>query len=242
MVSAAGSSRQKAPSHSNGGRGRKIVRTPSGEHIATHIRRLIFEGELRPGMRVPQDAIANDLGVSRIPVREALIVLEREGWVTNEMHRGAFINALDEQAVHDHYELFGLIYGFAAKRALARGSAELPQQLAEIQKSFAQTDSPAELFDLSMAFHSSIVRATASPRITVALRALSALVPGNFFELVPDAVEVEKRGLAAIVRAMQQRDGGKASAEYVKMMRRVGNKVAQLFDERALFETPAITA
>ncbi len=193
-------------------------------------------------MRVPQDAIANDLGVSRIPVREALIVLEREGWVTNEMHRGAFINALDEQAVHDHYELFGLIYGFAAKRALARGSAELPEQLAEIQKSFARTDSPDELFDLSMAFHSSIVRATGSPRITVALRALSALVPGNFFELVPDAVEVERRGLAAIVRAMQQHDGEKASAEYVKMMRRVGNKVAQLFDERALFETAAITA
>ena len=64
-------------------------------------------------MRVPQDAIAQDLGVSRIPVREALIVLEREGWVTNEMHRGAFINALDEPTVHDHYELFGLIYGFA---------------------------------------------------------------------------------------------------------------------------------
>ncbi len=69
-------------------------------------------------MRVPQDAIAQELGVSRIPVREALIVLEREGWVTNEMHRGAFINTLDEPTVHDHYELFGLIYGFAAKRAL----------------------------------------------------------------------------------------------------------------------------
>ena len=80
-------------------------------------------------MRVPQDAIAQDLGVSRIPVREALIVLEREGWVTNEMHRGAFINALDEQTVHDHYELFGLIYGFAAKRALARAGDDLPQQL-----------------------------------------------------------------------------------------------------------------
>ena len=93
------------------------MRTPSGQYIASYIRRLIFEGELRAGMRVPQDAIASDLGVSRIPVREALIVLEREGWVTNEMHRGAFISALDEQAVHDHYELFGLIYGFAAKRA-----------------------------------------------------------------------------------------------------------------------------
>ncbi|MGP0030111.1 MAG: GntR family transcriptional regulator [Acidimicrobiales bacterium] len=242
MVSAAGSPRGKAPGQSPDGRGSKIVRTPSGEHIATHIRRLIFEGELRPGMRVPQDAIANDLGVSRIPVREALIVLEREGWVTNEMHRGAFINALDEQSVHDHYELFGLIYGFAAKRALVRGPADLALHLADIQARFARTTSPEEMYDLSIAFHGSIVRATASPRITVALRALSALVPGNFFELVPDAVEVERRGLAAIVRAMQQKDGEKASAEYMKMMRRVGNKVAQLFDERSLFDSPAATA
>jgi DNA-binding GntR family transcriptional regulator len=223
-------------------RAAKIVRTPSGEHIALHIRSLIFEGELRPGMRVPQDAIANDLGVSRIPVREALIVLEREGWVTNEMHRGAFINALDEQAVHDHYELFGLIYGFAAKRALTRGAADLPQHLAELQTAFASATTPDELYRLSIAFNAAVVKAAASPRINVALRAMSALVPGNFFEVVPDVVEVEKRGFAAIVRALKQDDGEKASAEYMKMMRRVGNKVAQLFRERSLFEPGPVPA
>src|ERR1700684_2786929 len=137
MASSTSGSRTAAKGRSNGSRQAKLVRTPSGEHIASHVRSLIFEGELRPGMRVPQDAIAQDLGVSRIPVREALIVLEREGWVTNEMHRGAFINALDEPTVHDHYELFGLIYGFAAKRAASRRSAELPDHLAELQITFA---------------------------------------------------------------------------------------------------------
>jgi len=220
-------------------RGPKLVRTPSGQYIALHIRRLIFEGELRAGMRVPQDAIASDLGVSRIPVREALIVLEREGWVTNEMHRGAFISALDEQAVHDHYELYGLICGFAADRALARGAADLPQQLADIQTSFARATTAEEFYDLSLAFHAAILKAAASPRVNVAMRAMSALVPGNFFKLVPNAVAVEKRGLAAIVRAMKQGDGERASAEYVKMMRQVGNKVAQLFKERGLFAPPA---
>src|SRR5271170_7001855 len=132
MPPSTSASRSAATGRSNGSRQAKLVRTPSGEHIASHVRSLIFEGELRPGMRVPQDAIAQDLGVSRIPVREALIVLEREGWVTNEMHRGAFISALDEQAVHDHYELYGLICGFAANRALSRGAADLPQRLADI--------------------------------------------------------------------------------------------------------------
>ena len=162
-------------------------------------------------------------------MREALIVLEREGWVTNEMHRGAFINALDEPTVHDHYELFGLIYGFAAKRALARAGEDLPQQLGEIQMQFAKATTAADHYDLSIAFHSLIVKGAASPRINVALRAMSALVPGNFFEEVPEAVEVESRGLAAITRAMKQGDGEKAATEYVKMMRNVGNKVTQLF-------------
>ena len=78
--------------------------------------------DLKPGTRVPQDDIARVLGVSRIPVREALIALEREGWVTIEMHRGAFVNALDEQAARDTYELFGLVYGFAVRRANGRAS------------------------------------------------------------------------------------------------------------------------
>jgi DNA-binding GntR family transcriptional regulator len=242
MPSPADSSRTAAKVRSNGGREAKIVRTPSGEHIASYIRRLIFEGELRPGMRVPQDAIAQELGVSRIPVREALIVLEREGWVTNEMHRGAFINTLDEPTVRDHYELFGLIYGFAAKRALVRAADDLPEQLGAIQAKFARATTAEEHYDLSIAFQGLIVKGAASPRINVALRAMSALVPGNFFEEVPEAVEVESRGLAAIARAMKQGNGDKASAEYVKMMRNVGNKVAQLFRERSLFESVEVTA
>jgi DNA-binding GntR family transcriptional regulator len=220
----------------------KLVRTPSGEHIASHIRRLIFEGELRPGTRVPQDTIASDLGVSRIPVREALIVLEREGWVTNEMHRGAFINALDEQAVHDHYELYGLIFGFAAQRALSRRVPDLPKRLAEIQEDFARATTAEEQHRLSLDFHGSILTVAASPRINVALRAMSALVPGNFFDSVPGTVEVQRRGLAAIARAMKQGDSEKVAIEYVKVMRQVGNKVAQLFDERSLFEPSAVTA
>ena len=113
---------------------------------------------------------------------------------------------------------------------------------ARLQTQFAQATTADDRYDLSIAFHSLIVKGAASPRINVALRAMSALVPGNFFEEVPEAVDVESRGLAAITRAMKQGDGDKASAEYVKMMRNVGNKVAQLFRERSLFESAEVTA
>jgi DNA-binding GntR family transcriptional regulator len=212
-----------------------LVRRSSGEQAAVYIRRLIFDGRLRPGERIPQEQIAQALGVSRIPVREALIALEREGWVTIAMHRGAFVNALDEQAARDTYELFGLVYGLAVRRAIGRARPDLPTQLDDIARQLTRTDDPEEMQGLAIAFHAAIVEAAASPRIKAVLRAMSGLIPGNFFALVPGAVEVERKGLAAIAGAVGKRDAEKASAGYERMMRRQGELVVELFADRGLF-------
>jgi DNA-binding GntR family transcriptional regulator len=185
---------------------------------------------------VPQDEIAKTLGISRIPVREALIALEHEGWVSIEMHRGAFVNALDRQAVRDHYELYGLTYGFAVERAVARAGPDLVAELAETQKALASATDPDEIWKLTLVFHRLVVDGASSPRIKVVLRALPALVPGNFFELVPGAIDEEKRGFAAIVRAVKKHDGSKAADEYVKMMRRQGDHVVDVLAQRGLFQ------
>jgi DNA-binding GntR family transcriptional regulator len=200
---------------------------------------LIFEGELRPGERVPQDELAQELGISRIPIREALIALESGGWVTIELHRGAFVTALDEQAVRDHYELYGLVYGFAAKRALARKAPGLEDELAKLADAFSEADDPDELEGLAIDFHAAITGAARSPRINVVLRAMSGLVPGNFFELVPDAIEGERRGLTAIARAMKRRDGDRAATEYQRMMRRQADNVVAVLRERGLLDSAA---
>lgn len=212
-----------------------LVRRSSGEQVARYIRRLIFDGELRPGQRVPQDDVARALGVSRIPVREALIVLEREGWVTIELHRGAFINRLSEEAVRDTYELFGLVYAFAARRALTRSDGDLVSRLTEVERDIADCGDLVELGRLVTAFHAAIVEAARSPRVQVVLRSMSALVPGDFFVLVPDAVVIEKKGIAAVRRAMRAGDGERAGDEYERMMRRVGDEVVKVFAGRGLF-------
>src|SRR6266487_3398227 len=132
----------------------RLARRSSGDDAAMLIRRMIFDGELRPGERVPQDDVAATLGISRIPVREALIALEREGWVTIEMHRGAFVNEFDEQAVRDHYTLFGLVYGFAARRALERdGSGALAKELDGIVALVKGSDDPSTIGSATLSFH-----------------------------------------------------------------------------------------
>ena len=115
-----------------------MVRKGSGEQAAAYIRRLIFDGQLHEGMRLPQDAVAKAVGVSRIPIREAIIALEREGWVTTKLHRGTFVNAFDEQIIRDHFELFGLVYGLAARRAAQRQDPETVARLAELRQADAR--------------------------------------------------------------------------------------------------------
>jgi DNA-binding GntR family transcriptional regulator len=214
------------------------LRRSSGDDAALLIRRMIFDGELKAGQRVPQDEVAAMLGISRIPVREALIALEREGWVTIEMNRGAFVNALDARSVRDNYELFGLVYGFAAERALDRSGPELVDRLRKI-KAASTTKDPVEFEAVATAFHAAVVDAARSPKIKVLLRAMSALVPGEFFALVPDAMAPWRRAFGSILKAFESGDADAAAEEFQRVMRRVGEKVVDVFEERGLFQPAA---
>jgi DNA-binding GntR family transcriptional regulator len=214
--------------------GERLVRRSSGEDAARYIQRLIFDGELGPGSRVPQDEIAQALGISRIPVREALIALERAGWVTIELHRGAFVSVLDEQGVRDQYELYGMVYGLAVRRAIARGAAGLQASLPAIVASLTVTAEPAPFQDLVLAFHAAVLAAARSPRIEVALRALTGLVPGNFFLLVPAAVQVERDGLRVIAAAVERRDADAAAAGYEAMLHDQADNVVAAFRVRGV--------
>jgi DNA-binding GntR family transcriptional regulator len=218
---------------------RQLNRRSSGGAAALYIRKLIFDGYLRPGARVHQDDVAQALGVSRIPVREALIALEQQGWVTIEPNRGAFVAVLDEQAVRDHYELYGLVYGFAAKKALERSNGVLGEKLAQLATDYSRATGPAEAQQIALAFHSAVIEAAASPRIDVVLRALSALVPGDFYALVPRAMELQRGGFRAVAAACQRCDRDGAADEYAKMMLEVAGEVVRLFRRRGLFESAA---
>ena len=216
--------------------GEGFSRVSSGEQVGQYVRRRIFDGVLKQGQRVPQDAIAQTLGVSRIPVREALIALEREGWVTIVPHRGAFVNPIDESAVRDQYELFALIYGFAVRRAIERQGEGLAAQLPPLQKRIAAAgDDADEMFRATIAFQRAVVSAANSPRLRSLLRQATSVVPGNFFELVPGSGKVEKQSTAAIVRAVKRRDADSAVQAYAEMMRKQADLVVSLFRAKGIF-------
>jgi DNA-binding GntR family transcriptional regulator len=215
-----------------------LVRRSSAEHVALHIRQLIFDGVLRPGQRVPQDDIAKALGVSRIPLREALIALEREGWVRIENYRGAFVNALWPETIEDHFELAGLIYDFAIHRAVKRSGQEFLQKVTALQSDLAETTDGERIVQLIYTFYRTIADCARSPRVDVMLRAISSLTPGDFFEEVPAASDLERRSIAVVVQALRRNEIDRAGAELRHGLRDVSKEVLQLFRERGLFDRP----
>lgn len=94
--------------------------------VVSHILHLLLTGKLRTGDRVDRNEIAVGLGVSRVPIQEALVQLEHDGIVSTRYHRGAFVERFDEATVLEHHELDGLLNGIASARAATsptRGSS-----------------------------------------------------------------------------------------------------------------------
>ena len=87
------------------------------ESVAEEIRRLIMIGELEPGERLVEDRLAEQLGVSRNPVREAIRALEGTGLVEVVPRRGAYVSQLDPLQASQLLELRAVIEGYAARLA-----------------------------------------------------------------------------------------------------------------------------
>lgn len=90
----------------------------AGQHAVDWLRRAIVAGELRPGERIAQEDVAARIGVSVVPLREALRVLEGEGQVTYRPRRGYVVTELDVEDLAEIYELRQVLEGHTARRVL----------------------------------------------------------------------------------------------------------------------------
>lgn len=90
------------------------------EEIYSTLRQAIIEERLPPGMKIVEERLANELGVSRIPLREALHKLERDGFVESLAHRGFRVTAFDKTDIEEIYAIRILLEVPAAGRACGR--------------------------------------------------------------------------------------------------------------------------
>jgi len=136
---------------------------PLRDLVATELRRLILDGTLRPGERLIEDRLAEQLGVSRNPIREAIRVLEAEGFLDVTARRGSFVATLSANQAADLFEVRLALEPLGARLAAScPNSAHIDRMkaiLAEVQTSPDRYDLDA-LSGLHTELHSLIFEMT----------------------------------------------------------------------------------
>ena len=124
------------------------------EEVAELLRQRIFARELEPGSWIDELRIAEQLGISRTPLREALKVLAAEGLVTMKVRRGAYVTEVSEKDLSDVYHLLALLESDAARVVAQQGRAEHLAELQAQQEALeAAVHDRDRFFELNEAFH-----------------------------------------------------------------------------------------
>jgi DNA-binding GntR family transcriptional regulator len=124
------------------------------EEVAELLRQRIFSRELAPGSWIDEMKLAEEYGISRTPLREALKVLAAEGLVTMKVRRGAYVTEVSEKDLCDVYHLLSLLESDAAGVVAERAS---DAQIAELQSLHKQLEASAhnreKFFAINERFH-----------------------------------------------------------------------------------------
>jgi DNA-binding GntR family transcriptional regulator len=179
------------------------------------LREAIIELRLRPGEPLREVALAEQLGVSKTPLREAFARLEQEGLVETTSFKGAVVTGYSERDLLEIYELRALLEGAAARAAAERSSAEARAALRDVvarSRERRETGDLAGLADLHGEFDTMIYGQVTNERIAALVENLRAHLTriGKLTEGIPGRVEASVEEHAAIVDAIVRGDGTEA--------------------------------
>ena len=138
------------------------------ESVLAELRRLITSGTLVAGQQIVQDALASQLGVSRVPLREALKVLEGEGHVVYHPHRGYFVTELSIDDLVEVYRIRELLEAEALRASVSQLDVTDLREIEQIARDIAAASERGDIAAVSAAnrqFHFAVFEASGMPRL-----------------------------------------------------------------------------
>ena len=151
------------------------------DQVVNHILNLVLTGKLRSGDRVDRNEIAVGLGVSRVPIQEALVQLEHDGIVSTRYHRGAFIERFDEATVLEHHELDGLLNGIASARAATNPTPRILGQLDALMRALRTAKDSRVFSEITAEYRRTVNDEYAGPRLRATIHGSHNLIPHAFW-------------------------------------------------------------
>lgn len=178
------------------------------EYVARAIRRDILAGRLKENQPLRQDKLAEQLGVSKVPVREALIQLKAEGLVAFLPNRGAVVSVLSPEEADEIYTMRIALESAALTRAMDRLTGADLIRAESALEILDQEPDPARWSELNWEFHATLYQAAAMPRLLETIGQLNANV-GRYLVIYLDSLG--RQGLSqeqhwALLSACRKRD------------------------------------
>jgi len=195
---------------------KKFTRPPTAQQaVLAELRRAILEGDLEPGSQLIQETVAEKLGVSRVPVREAMRILQGEGQISYTPHRGYFVTELSLDELEEIRRIRELLEEEAVVKAMPNLRDEDVAVMAEAYQEMELTGADGDIAAMNAAhtrFHFALLSASGMTRLIRILRQLwDAADP---YRAVYHGEEASRRAAqkqhAALLRAAKHRDTERA--------------------------------
>lgn len=168
---------------------------PLRDVVFKTLRKAILTGELKPGERLMEIQLAEKIGVSRTPIREAIHKLELEGLVTMIPRRGAQVAEISKRGLKDVLEVRRALDTFCAELASERISEDDKKRLVEACRNFELATKTRDITKIAAAdveFHDIIVGATGNERLVAMLNNLAEQIYRYRFEYIKDETQHAK--------------------------------------------------
>lgn len=139
----------------------RVVQSSLHDEVAAQLRERIFAGGLPPGTFLDEVRLAQEMSISRTPLREALKVLTAEGLVRHEPRRGCFVNEVTEQDLDEIFPVIGLLEGRCAYEAAQHASDADLETLEVLHQKLARHAKARrinEYYEANFAIHEAIIR------------------------------------------------------------------------------------
>ncbi len=177
-----------------------IFRQPLRADVRRVLLSRLLSGEMEPGSRINEVQLASELGVSRTPLREALLHLEFEGFIESEQGKGFVVTQLDQKTAQDLHDLVGFLEAHAVRGLASLPPDELERILQELEKlntrmgaavATAGEPDPERLMELGDAWHALLVGGHANAQLHEILALLKARLFRYTYHFVGRAHRVE---------------------------------------------------
>ena len=193
--------------------------------VCSILRSAILKGDFKPGERLVQTELAELIGVSRMPIREALRTLELEGLVTQEPHKGAVVRLLEKEDILEIYELRAVLEPLALKKSMLYFTELNRRELKRCHESMLEAETEEKYIELNKEFHNLLITQCNSPRLLGFIKTISRGFAQDTPLIIPGQIKKSNGEHEKILQAVLENDEQQSSNFLAAHIQRTGEEL-----------------